>query len=103
MYSRFQLALKYLNYYLAAANGKGHGVHSPFVFDFITKVLDDRTKYEDYSKIEVLRKRSLKESTILKIQDHGAGSSSSTSGERSISSIAKHAAKSKKYAQLLYR
>jgi predicted O-methyltransferase YrrM len=103
MYSSFQLALKYLNYYVAASNGNGHGIHSPFVFDFITKVLNDRTDYEDYSKVESLRKRSTTDHTILSVEDHGAGSSSSASKERSVSSIAKHAVKSKKYAQLLYR
>ena len=36
MYSSFQLALKYLRYWFTASNGKGHGVHSPFVFEFIT-------------------------------------------------------------------
>ena len=45
MYSKFQLGLKYLNYYLTASNGKGHGMHSPFVFEFITKVLNDKTDY----------------------------------------------------------
>src|SRR6185436_5195105 len=103
MYSSFQLAFKYLNYYLSAANRKGHGIHSPFVFDFITRVLNDRTEYEDYNKVEGLRKKSLKDQTILAIEDHGAGSSSSASKERSVSLIAKHAVKSKKYAQLLYR
>jgi predicted O-methyltransferase YrrM len=103
MYSSFQLALKYISYYLTAANGKGHGIHSPFVFDFITKVLNDRTEYEDYKKVENLRKRSLMDHAILTIDDHGAGSSSSRSKERSVSSIAKHAVKSKKFAQLLYR
>ena len=103
MYSSFQLALKYVNYHLAAANGKGHGIHSPFVFDFITNVLNDRTEYLDYDKIESVRRKSLRDQTILKIEDHGAGSSSSTSKERSVSSIARHAVKSKKYAQLLYR
>src|SRR4029077_15378911 len=103
MYSSFQLALKFFSYNLAAANGKGHGIHSPFVFDFITHVLNDSTEYPDYSKVESVRKRSLKDQTILTIEDHGAGSSSSTSRVRSVSSIAKHAVKSKKYAQLLYR
>jgi predicted O-methyltransferase YrrM len=103
MYSSFQLALKYIGYYLTAANGKGHGIHSPFVFDFIAKVLNDRTEYEDYEKVENLRKKSLKDQAILTIDDHGAGSSSSPSKERSVSSVAKHAVKSKKYAQLLYR
>jgi len=102
MYSSFQLALKYLNYQLTAANGKGHGIHSPFVFEFITKVLNDRDRYEDYAKGESLRRKSLRDQTILIIEDHGAGSSS-VSKQRSVSSIAKHAVKSKKYAQLLYR
>src|SRR4029079_7329720 len=100
MYSSSQLALKYLNYYLVAASGKGHGIHSPFVFDFVTKVLNDRTEYEGYNNVESLRKKLLKDQTILAIEDHGAGS---TPGERSVSSIAKHAVKSKKYGQLLYR
>lgn len=33
---------KYFNYYLNASNGKGHGVHSPFVFNFITAVLNSK-------------------------------------------------------------
>ena len=33
---------KYFNYYFKAANGKGHGVHSPFVFNFITDVLNSK-------------------------------------------------------------
>jgi len=103
MYSSFQLALRYISYQLAAVGGKGHGIHSPFVFDFITNVLNDRTEYLDYDKIESVRRKSLRDQTILKIEDHGAGSSSSTSKERSVSSIARHAVKSKKYAQLLYR
>jgi predicted O-methyltransferase YrrM len=102
MYSSLQLALKYLNYRVTAANGKGHGIHSPFVFDFITNVLTDRTEYDDYNEVEKLRKQLLNDQTILTIEDHGAGSSSG-SKERSVSSIARHAVKSKKYAQLLYR
>ena len=59
MYSAFQLAKKYFHYYLTAQNGKGHGVHSPFVFDFIIHVLNDKKKYGPYQKIEHLRKQLL--------------------------------------------
>ena len=52
MYSSFQLAKKYLHYYINAKNGKGHGIHSPFVFDFVVHVLNDTKKYECYEKIE---------------------------------------------------
>ena len=90
MYSSFQLALRYISYYFTAGSGRGHGIHSPFVFDFITKVLNDRTDYADYKKVESLRKRSLADRTILTIDDYGAGSSSSSSKKRSVSSIARH-------------
>lgn len=103
MYTSLQLAFKYIKYYLTASNAKGHGVHSPFVFDFITKVLNDKARYEDYKQVENLRKSSLRDQAMLTIEDHGAGSSTSASRERSVSSISKHAVKSKKYAQLLYR
>ena len=33
---------KYFNYYFNASNGKGHGVHSPFVFNFISSVLNNK-------------------------------------------------------------
>ncbi len=103
MYPRSQLLLKYLNYYLIASNGKGHGTHSPFVFEFITKVLDDESVYPEYARVEGLRKNLLSDETILNVQDFGAGSSIAKSNERTISSIAKNAAKPTKFGQLLYR
>ena len=103
MYSRFQLGLKFLKYYLAASNGKGHGMHSPFVFDFIIKVLNDQTVYPEYEKIESLRNQLLNDKTILEVEDFGAGSSIGKTNKRTISSIAKNTAKSKKFGQLLFR
>jgi len=32
----------YFKYYFTAANGKGHGVHSPFVYSFIRSVLNNK-------------------------------------------------------------
>src|SRR5215831_13576986 len=97
MYSPFQLAIKYLNYYATASNGKGHGIHSPFVYDLITKVLIDKTHYADYNKVEAIRTNLLSDKTVLTIVDYGAGSSTSKLDQRSASSIVKHAVKSKKY------
>ena len=42
MYSNAQLALKFIKYYLTASNGKGHGIHSPFVYEFVTKILNKK-------------------------------------------------------------
>jgi predicted O-methyltransferase YrrM len=103
MYSRIQLAIKYLSYYFSASNGKGHGMHSPFVFDFIIHVLNDKTIYPDYERVEAQRAKMLADKRMLAITDFGAGSSNSSSNQRSVSSIAGSAVKPKKYGQLLYR
>jgi predicted O-methyltransferase YrrM len=103
IYSPFRLAGKYLHYYLTAANGKGHGIHSPFVFDFVTGVLNDRRSYPAYKTIEDLRQHLLKDQTSLTIEDMGAGSVYATTHSRTVAAIAKHAAKSPRLGQLLFR
>jgi predicted O-methyltransferase YrrM len=103
MYSPLQLAIKYFNYWITASNGKGHGMHSPFVFEFITKILNDRTAYTEYEKVEALRDQLLNDTTVLEVEDFGAGSVIDKKNKRSISSIAKNAAKPKKFGQLLFR
>jgi predicted O-methyltransferase YrrM len=51
----------------------------------------------------VLRNQLLNDSTLLEVEDFGAGSVIDKKGERSISSIMKNAAKPKKFGQLLFR
>ncbi|MEO8406300.1 MAG: class I SAM-dependent methyltransferase [Chitinophagaceae bacterium] len=103
MYSFSQLTSKYLRYYLSASNSKGHGMHSPFVFDFITKILNDKTAYPAYDQVEQLRHTLLNDTRSITVKDFGAGSAVDKSNQRTIASIAKNAAKPKKYGQLLYR
>ena len=104
MYNSFQLAWKFLVYLLTSSNGKGHGVHSPFVFDFIVNVL--RGKEEDvqaFKKIEAKRREFEHSNLVLDVLDLGAGSSSGKQNQRTISSIAKRAAKPSRFARLFYR
>ncbi|MBC7949267.1 MAG: class I SAM-dependent methyltransferase [Chitinophagaceae bacterium] len=103
MYSFFKIAGKYLNYYVSASNGKGHGMHSPFVFNFITRILNDEGHYPEYDKVEELRHALLKDHQPLQIDDMGAGSTSSNAAHRTVASLAKRAAKPRKFGQLLYR
>jgi predicted O-methyltransferase YrrM len=115
MYSPVRLAWKYLHYYFTAANGKGHGIHSPFVFDFVTHVLNDRGPYPAWAAIEELRGRLLRDDRVLRVEDMGAGSAfagaaagaaSSANAEtrvRKISDIARRAAKPRRLGQLLFR
>ena len=99
-FSKTRLGLKYLQYWFNASNGKGHGIHSPFVFDFIRKVLNDKHEYAEYKKIEQLRSSLLSNHKLLTIEDFGAGSRIHSSTQRTVSSIAKHAAKPAKYSKL---
>jgi predicted O-methyltransferase YrrM len=103
MYSRYRLAQKYLHYYFTAANGKGHGIHSPFVFDFVLNVLNDRVAYPDYAAVEGLRRRIRGDGNLLEIEDMGAGSAWKAPRQRSVGDITRRAAKPAKLGQLLYR
>ncbi len=103
MYSKFQLAKKFLQYYFTSSNGKGHGVHSPFVYDFIIHVLNDKKNHPAYDAIEATRNKLKQDEAILTIEDFGAGSRVDSHKKRKVSSIAKTALKPNKFGQLLYR
>ena len=103
MYSSTQLAFKYLQYWLSATNGKGHGVHSPFVFDFITNVLNDKREFDCFHAIESLRQELKKDNTEINVPDFGAGSRKQLNNKRKVSAIAGSSLKPKKYSQLLFR
>jgi len=103
LYSILQLTKKYIGYYLTASNGKGHGVHSPFVFDFIKNVLRDGRRYDCYASVEAKRQQLLADNTIIEVEDFGAGSTVMKSKHRPIQQIAASSLKPKKFAQLLFR
>ncbi len=103
MYTAFQLAKKYVKYYFTAANGKGHGVHSPFVFEFIKFVMNDKKQYPVYEKAEVIRKQLLKNESFIEVEDFGAGSAVIKTNRRKVKDIAASSLKPKKYSRLLFR
>ncbi len=103
MYSKLQLAFKYIQYWLRSSNGKGHGIHSPFVFDFVTNVLNDKRSFYCYNAIESLRKELSQNNETLTVEDFGAGSRVEHYQQRKISSIAASSVKPKKFSQLLFR
>jgi len=51
-YPVFQLALRYIVYYLHARHRKGFGLHSPFAYTFQTRVVEDKTLYPEYKYLE---------------------------------------------------
>ncbi len=103
MYSPFQLGIRYLRYYITASNSKGHGMHSPFVFSFITKVLNDDRQFYAYQTIEQLRAALLIDQQEILIEDFGAGSRLKKNNLRKVCDIARSSLKPKKFGQLLFR
>lgn len=101
MYPAFTLIKKYAQYYFIASNGKGHGVHSPFVYQFIQEVLLDKKNPPFSSIIEAKRTALLSNKTVIEVWDRGAGSRHSKQNQRKIQAIAAAALKPKKYAHLL--
>lgn len=103
MYSPFQILLKYLQYYVTAGNGKGHGIHSPFVYELISKVGRQQPLTKALLLVEQLRKRLLTDNRKIEVEDYGAGSSMGNQREKLVGDIAKYALKSPKYAGLIFR
>ncbi len=100
-YSSFTLVFKYLRYFLKAKSK--YDIHSPFLFEFVTQVLNDKTQYPNYKWPEIIRQQFLKDNRVVEVEDLGAGSRVHASSTRKVSSIAKSALKSKKLARLLFR
>jgi predicted O-methyltransferase YrrM len=78
-------------------------MHSPFVFDFILNVLNNKSDYQPPAEIEQLRNRLLRDKSIIEIEEMGAGSRTSSSKQRTVGEIAHAALKSKRLAQVLFR
>lgn len=80
-------------------------IHSPFLYDFVTKVLEDKTPYEDYEKIQAIRKEMLNDRRNTEIIDFGAGAKAYpySTYRRRISDIARRTEQPFKYSSLLYR
>ena len=95
--NKIKFILKYISYYLKAKTK--HGVHPPFLYHLVTEVINDKKNYASYKNAEAYRASLLKNKQEIYCEDFGTG----TSENRKIAKIAKHSAKSPKYAQLLYR
>ncbi|MGB6267787.1 MAG: class I SAM-dependent methyltransferase, partial [Olleya sp.] len=80
-----------------------HGVHSPFVFDLVTKCFYDTQNYSEYSKIKSYRKQLLNNASIINVTDLGSGSQVFKTNTRQVSKMANVAGSSIKEAKLLFR
>ncbi len=80
-----------------------HGIHSPFVFDLLTKCFYNKKPKGFYKLLKNYRKALLADKRTIEVTDFGAGSRIFKGNTRKISAIAKHAGARKKRMKLLSR
>ena len=90
----------YIKYILESKNE--YAVHSPFVYDYITKGLMNKGSM-DLNNIELFRKALLKNHKQIEITDFGAGSKVFKGNKRIVSKLASKAGISRKRGELLFR
>ena len=78
-------------------------MHSPFVFDLLTKCVYDKTNRPAYKTLDDFRESLLANEAEIDVTDFGAGSRVFKSNRRKISAIGKNAGISRKRAKLLFR
>ena len=91
----------YLKFYWNSKNE--HGIHSPFVYDLVTKCFLNKTNYPEYEVLINYRKSLLENNKTIEVTDFGAGSRVFKSNIREVSKIAKNAGIRPKNAELLFR
>ena len=97
----FRLIVGYIIYWFSSVGR--HGLQSTFLYNLNEAVWRFDRKIPSQKRIEDYRNDCLKNNTRLKLKDFGAGINGTKFNERSIASIAKHAAKPPKYARMLFR
>ena len=80
-----------------------HGIHSPFVYQLITKCFYDKSHYPIYHKWKAVQQTYFKSKKTFNMHDAGAGSRVFKNTQRKVSAVAKNAGTTYKRAKLLYR
>ena len=80
-----------------------HAVHSPFVFNLLTKCFYDTKLKPEYTVLKNYRNKLLQNKNTIEVTDFGSGSRIFKSNTRQIAKIAGIAGISTKRAQLLFR
>ncbi len=102
MFSDRFFEAKQFTRHLRQASGP-HGVHSPLVYELITRVLSPKNRDSIFNSIENERKNLRNNNTLIPVVDFGAGSRSNGNNVRRVSDIARSALQSPRCAQSLYK
>lgn len=102
MISQLKYTLKYLKYLFFAKHKKGHGIHSPFMFDLVTKVFNNNIVGNDLQKVLKIHNRLKNSKEILEYNEIGAGSAYKNKKKQTLGQIISSSSINKKYGKLLF-
>ena len=92
---------QFIRYKLGSKHKRGHGIHSPVIYEFITKILNGEVKKEIFADNQKKEQDLIKSKQVINIDDPGCGSVISKKHCRTIGSIAKHSSTHFKYRCLI--
>lgn len=91
----------YIKFLIGSTNQ--HGVHSPFLYQLVTKCFYDTSNHPEYRRLKEHRKELLTSKRTIEVTDFGAGSRVFKSSVRAVAAIAKTAGITSKRQRLLFR
>jgi predicted O-methyltransferase YrrM len=100
---KIKLLIKYFVYRFRRKGAKGHGIHSPFLFEFNRNVLNNNYRYPEYERIRDFRRSLEKNRDVITVRDLGAGSLYHQSDKRRVKDILNYSSSSYKTGKLLFR
>ena len=101
MSAKFFQLRSFITYWLDAVDE--HSLHSPFLFDFFTKVLKDKPSSSEGDALKKIRRDLLRNQRMIHVTDFGAGSLTLKSRERKISDITRISTTPEKFSALYSR
>lgn len=100
--SQLHNIIDYIKYYAVAKSA--HGVHSPFVYKFITELLENTNEdYYQFKELAEVRNKLAKNNSVIEITDFGAGSKVFKDNKRKISGLVKHGTSKRKFSELYFK
>jgi predicted O-methyltransferase YrrM len=104
MHSIIRTCIDYLQFYIHSDPASGHGIHSPFAFQFAKEVLGDKTAFADYQTWQQWRDALRADKAYLPIVELGAGSATAPDrSARRVADLVSRVSKPVRTGRLLYR
>lgn len=100
--SKWHQIRAYISYRLKARSA--HGIHSPFVYKLIETVIEDKNcTFDEFGRLDGLRKQLLNDTHVLNIEDLGAGSNILKSKQRRVCDIARHGITKRNFSEFYFK